>query len=150
MLALFWLPFALFAIGRLKAGPTRAPAREPRDTERALAVAEFLALVVIALFTIAHFADVVWPLLRGARLPSDVRSELRASLSTTTSGMPLTAAGYALAVAATAFYAARQLFHLWRSPRPSARAVAVASGVAGYLLGIYAVIRLASGPILPF
>ena len=121
-----------------------------RDTERALAVAEFIALIVIALFTIAHVAEVVWPLLRGARLASDVRPELRASLSATTNGMPLTAGGYALAVAATAFYAARQLFHVWRGSRRRARIVAVVGGVVGYLLGIYAVIRVASGPILPF
>jgi hypothetical protein len=80
----------------------------------------------------------------------DVRPELIALLSSTRFGVPLTAAGYVCGVGAASFVGTRLALRLLarRKSRAFSRAL-VALGVLAYLLGSYAVIRDASGVILP-
>ncbi len=147
VLLVVWLPFALFAGHELR----RALSPLPRQTDRgrALAAAERLSLLVLVLFTVVHVAHTAWPLLAGRLADADLRPELILLLSTTNHGLPVQGILYLCGVGASSFYAARQaLTALSGAPRVVTRAV-VALGVLGYALGSYAVIRCASGQILP-
>jgi hypothetical protein len=149
VLLLIWVPFALLAgheLARVLAG-ARLPAQNER--ERALAGAERLSLVVLVPFAVVHVAHTVWPLLSGSLADVDLRPELILTLSTTSHGLPMHGIVYLCGVGASSFYAVRQaLASLSGAPRTLTRTV-VALGVLGYVLGSYAVIRCASGPILP-
>jgi hypothetical protein len=146
-LLVIWLPFVVFAWRALRRGPS---ARAESEKARALAILEQVTLGLVLLFLTLHLSQVAWPLLSGALAPSDVRPELIAQLSSTQHGAPLLAAAYLCGVGAAAFLGARQALLALRDGRPRvwARAV-VALGVLAYLLGSYAVIRCASGVILP-
>ncbi len=138
-----WLPFLLLAAAELRA-PRRA-AVGLSGQQRALALMEPVALCAVLAFTLLHVAELAWPLLSGAQIAVDVRPALTARLSTTRGGLPLNA-GVALGgVGAASFYAVRQA----QKALPGAARVLVALGVLAYLLGSYAVIRVASGTILP-
>jgi hypothetical protein len=141
-----WLPFAVFAgreLGRSRPSPPTLRA------ERALARMEPLALLVVLLFALAHGIQFAWPLLTGALTGSDLRPELIATLSGTQWGVPVQAAAYLCAVGASAFYAQRQVQKTRLATRPALARSTIALGVLSYLLGSYAVIRCASGTILP-
>jgi hypothetical protein len=147
VLLVVWLPFALFAGHELR----RALSPLPRQTDRgrALAAAERLSLLVVVLFTVVHVAHTAWPLLAGSLTDADLRPELILTLSTTSHGLPVQGIVYLCGVGASSFYAVREaLAALPDAPRTLRRAV-VALGVLGYALGSYAVIRCASGEILP-
>ena len=137
------LPFAFF-VGRsfalADAGPKKA--------ERSLVVLERLTLLVTALFLLGHLAQFAYPLLNGSFRADDVRPELVAALSSTEYGLPLTAVGYALGVGAASFVATRAVLRELPETRRKARRVVVALGALAYLLGSFAVIRCATGPIL--
>ena len=120
-----------------------------RHSTRALAFAERLSLLVVVAFALVHCAKIAWPLLTGNASAADVRPGLVLSLSSTTYGLPLHAAGYVCGVAAASFYAVRQaLAACSAAPRPVARAI-MALGVLGYVLGSFAVIRCSGGRIFP-
>jgi hypothetical protein len=88
-------------------------------------------------------------LLDGSWVAADVRPELILSLSSTYRGVPLQAIAYLCAVGAGSFCAVRQALAAFpAAPRSVARAI-VGLGILGYVLGSYAVIRCATGPILP-
>jgi succinate dehydrogenase/fumarate reductase cytochrome b subunit len=148
VLLLVWLPFALFAWGEVRRGlPDRTAVS---DKARALAVLERITLALVLVFTALHVAQVVWPLLSRALTPGDVRLELVAQLSGTQHGVPFLAAGYLCGVGAAAFLGTRR--GLWALGEPGSRTLSratVALGVLAYVLGSYAVIRCASGVILP-
>jgi hypothetical protein len=149
VLLVVWLPFALLAGHELRRAPFFARLPGQDDRTRALAVAERLSLLVVVLFTLVHVAHTAWPLLAGSLADADLRPELILMLSTTSHGVPLQGIIYLCGVGASSFYAARQaLTALPGAPRAVTRAV-VALAVLGYALGSYAVIRCASGPILP-
>ena len=150
LLVAVWLPFAVFTWRKLRRGIEARTARDLPERARALAVLEPLTLWVVVLFTALHVAHFVWPLLTGAFAPSDVRPELVARLSSTQHGVPLLAASYVCGVGAAAFFGARQALRaLGASPRRAAVRALIALGVLAYLLGSYAVIRCASGTLLP-
>jgi hypothetical protein len=149
VLVVVWLPFALLAGHELRRALSFARRPAQNDRARALAVAERLSLLVVVLFTVAHVAHTAWPLLAGSLTDADLRPELILTLATTNHGLPVQGILYQCGVGAGSFYAARQaLAALPGAPRAVTRAV-VALGVLGYALGSYAVIRCASGPILP-
>jgi hypothetical protein len=144
------LPFAVFAWRWLLRG-TRTKLASG-DEARALAVLESLTLCIILLFVVLHGAQIVWPLLSGEFEPSDVRPELIAMLSSTQHGIPMLAVAYLCGVGAAAFFGARQALRALSEPAAHARSRAfalVALFVLAWLLGSYAVIRCASGVILP-
>lgn len=138
------LPFAIAAGRRL----TR-PLNGASKAERSLAVLERLALAITLVFLVAHVLQCAYPLLDGSFDPSDVRPELIASLSGTALGLPLVAVGYALGVGAACFVGTRAALSSFAQERMATQRVVVALGVLAYLLGSYAVIRCASGPIWP-
>jgi hypothetical protein len=149
VLVVVWLPFALLAGYELRRPLSFARLPAQNDRARALAFAERLSLFVVVLFTLAHVAHTAWPLLAGSLADADLRPELILTLSTTNHGLPVQGILYLCGVGAGSFYAARQaLTALSGAPRGVPRA-AVALGVLGYALGSYAVIRCASGQILP-
>ena len=150
VLLAIWLPFAVFAWRELRRGRNSRTAGIMSEKARAVALLERVTLWLVLLFTVLHLTQSVWPLLSGAQASSDVRPELVAALSSTQHGAPLLAASYLCGVGAAAFFGARQALRALGEPRPRAlsRAVVVFS-VLAYLLGSYAVIRCASGVILP-
>jgi hypothetical protein len=149
LLLLVWAPFALLAGHELRRALRGTPLPAQTDRERALAGAERLSLLVVVLFTVAHVAHLAWPLLRGELAAADLRPELLLTLSTTNHSLPVQGIVYLCGVGAGSFYAVRQaLASLSGAPRALTRAV-VALGVLSYVLGSYAVIRCASGQILP-
>jgi hypothetical protein len=150
ILLLVFGPFAVFAWAELqRARPSEGAAAESAKA-RALRVLERPTLVLVLAFTVWHVTQIAGPLLLGTFSESDVRPELCALLSSTWQGVPLLAAGYLCGVGAASFYGARQALRALPEPRPRARArTLVALGVLASLLGCYAVIRLASGVILP-
>ena len=140
-------PFAVFAwreLGRAR----RSIAASASPKARALGILERVALAVVLLFTVLHVTQLVWPLLCGTFAPGDVRPELVAALSSTAHGVPLLASAYLCAVGAAAFLGTRQALRAETGARSVTRVV-IAVGVFAYLLGSYAVIRSASGAILP-
>jgi hypothetical protein len=142
-----WLPFALFAWREFGRGrPSIQASASPKA--RALGILERVALAVVLLFTVWHVTQLVWPLLSGTFAPGDVRPELVAALSSTAHGAPLLASAYLCAVGAAAFLGTRQALRAEAGSRRVTRIV-IALGVFAYLLGSYAVIRCASGAILP-
>ncbi len=126
--------------------PNVLPARP--EQARALAVAEQLSLLGVALFAVLHVAETAWPLLSGELVASDLRPELVLLLSTTSHGVPMHAAGYLCGVGAATFYATRQALRSFGDGRATIARAIVLLGVLAYLLGSYAVIRCASGAIL--
>ena len=143
-----WLPFAVFVGRGLLNSSFRSNPSAPGQ-ERALAVIEPLALALVLLFVAVHVAGIAWPLLSGSLADQDVRPELIASVSATYRGVPLQAVVYLGAVGAASFYAVRQTLAVLPKARPRLARGVVALGVVAYLLGSYAVIRCASGAILP-
>jgi hypothetical protein len=149
VLLLLWLPLALLAALELRQGFQSAAPAFQSERARALGFAERLSWVVVVLFTLLHCAQTAWPLLAGSWIAGDVRPELTLSLSSTYRGVPLQASAYLCAVGAGSFCAVRQaMLALSAPPRALARAI-VGLGILGYALGSYAVIRCATGPILP-
>ena len=146
LLLLVWLPFLVFAGRELKRVRLAASASAE---QRALAVVEPFALLVVLAFAVLHGVQVVWPLLSGTAAPEDVRPELIASISATRAGIPVQAIATLLSVGAASFYAVRQVLKALPEAPRSVRRGLVSLGVLGYALGSYAVIRLASGAILP-
>jgi hypothetical protein len=142
-----WLPFAIFAWREFGRGRASVHA-SANPKARALGIFERIALAAVLLFTVLHVAQLVWPLLRGTFAPDDVRPELVAALSSTEHGVPLLASTYLCAVGAAAFLGTRQAVRAEPGVRAGTR-VAIALGIFAYLLGSYAVIRCASGAILP-
>lgn len=147
ILLLVWLPFLVLARYELSRLPSRS--RAAHGQARALASVEALALLVVLLFVLVHGAHFAWPLLSGRMVAEDVRPELVALLSGTWRGLPMTAIGYLSAVGAASFYAARQALSAFPGARPALVRGLLALAVLAYLLGSYAVIRDASGTILP-
>jgi hypothetical protein len=149
-LVLIWLPFAIFAGRKLRRGTWLKRAPGVSEKEHALTVLEPLSLWVVLAFVAWHVLQIAWPLLSGTFDPSDARPELVALLSSTQHGAPLLAARYVCGVGVVAFFGARQAYSALgaASPHVAVRG-AVALGVLTYLLGAYAVIRCASGVILP-
>jgi len=137
------LPFLVLAGSEL-AAPRRA-ASELTGQQRALAALEPGALCLVLAFAVLHVWQTVWPVLSGAQIAADVRPALTALLSTTRNGVPLHAILALAANGAAAFYAVRQA----QRALPAAGRVLVALGVLAYTLGSYAVIRVASGTVLP-
>ena len=151
VLLLVWLPFLIF-VGSERFLPGTVAARQParaQAQQRALDRIEPLALLIVLAFALLHTAQLAWPLLVGRLLAEDIRPELIATLSSTRSGLPLQAIAALAAVGAASFYAVRQLNRAFPDARPTAARGLVALGVASYLLGSYAVIRCASGSLLP-
>lgn len=148
-LLVVWLPFLIFAVAELT---TAQPARDPAQVsaqERALAKVEPLALLVVLAFSLWHAAEFAWPLLSGRLIENDVRPVLIATLSSTHAGLPLQAIAMLGATGAGSFYAVRQLQKAAPGASVGVARALVALGVLGYLLGSYAVIRCASGALLP-
>ena len=154
LLILVGAPFALWAAHELRNPPFVSPSQggARKQSERALALAERGALVLVLSFMLVHCAQIVWPLFDGSALAVDVRPNLVSLLSSTSHGVPLEAALYVSGVGAGAFYATRQALAVLAHSAPTSRSlsrVLVALGVLGYVLGSYAVIRCAGGEILP-
>jgi hypothetical protein len=149
LLTLVCLPLTVFAWRALRSQALASDAFTLSEKARALAILERVSLLGVLLFSLVHVAHVAWPLLSGAQAPSDVRLELIAALSSTRHGVPLVAVGYVFGVGASAFFGARQLRWANTGRGRAWTRVSVALGVFAYLLGSYAVIRCASGPILP-
>jgi hypothetical protein len=148
VLLVIWLPFLVFAWRELRHRSSTIEVPDAGERARALGILERAALVVVLLFSALHGAQIVWPLLRGTFAPDDVRPELIAALSSTEHGAPLLAISYVCGVGAAAFFATRRTLRARPGARSFAR-VAVALGIFAYLLGSYAVIRCASGVMLP-
>jgi hypothetical protein len=132
-------------VARLKPAPTDARAR-------ALRLAEQGALGVLIVFSLGHGFRYAWQLLNGELLASDLRPSLVAALSSTTHGVPLVGAGYLCAVGAASFIAARFARHELSERAPEsamARRAPVALGLCLCALGVYSVLRFATGSILP-
>lgn len=127
--------------------PATSVATARPEQARALAVAEQLSLLVVALFALLHVAEMAWPLLSGELAASDLRPELVLLLSTTSHGVPLHAVGYLCGVGAAAFCATRQALRSVGGGRGTIARAIVLLGVITYLLGSYAVIRCAGGAI---
>ncbi|MEO6599238.1 MAG: hypothetical protein ABIQ16_05150 [Polyangiaceae bacterium] len=145
-----WLPFLIFSgfeLARPREGVGPRPAAPPE--QRALEKVEPLALVVVVAFALLHTVQLAWPLLVGRLLAGDVRPKIVELLSSTRSGVPLQAIAALSAVGAASFYALRQLQRALPDARPVAARGMVALAVLSYLLGSYAVIRSASGSLLP-
>jgi hypothetical protein len=134
LLLVIGLPFAVFAWRRLWRGIETRSAHVS-EKARALAVLEYCTLCVVLAFLALHGSQIVWPLLSGAFDRNDVRPELIALLSSTTHG-------------------ARQTLRAEGAARVHTPTVARGRVIAGlfvvvWALGSYAVIRCASGVILP-
>jgi hypothetical protein len=143
-----WLPTLVFA-----AREFFEPLRIESSIEvtppglRAVRRIEPAALSILLVFGSLHAAQLAWPVLNGRLLPSDVRPELIAILSSTRSGVPLQAIALLATVAAASFYAVRQLQKAFPDARSGSARGLVALGIISYLLGSYAVIRCASGSL---
>ena len=146
-LCLVWLPFAGFALRRSWSS-TRSSSSALGASARALAVIEPLALALTLSFAVVHGALVAWPLLSGTVASADVRPELVAALSSTTHGVPVQAILYLCGVGVASFCASRQALQLSESMASSRTRAATALGIFACLLGVYAVIRCASGGLL--
>jgi len=147
-----FLPFCAFA-ARAVAGTT-ARTNRPRNDHatpelRAHFVLERIGFAVLLPFACWHVFKYALPILDGTFEHNDVRVELIASLSGTTFGLPLVAAAHALGVGAASFCATREALRAVIPQRTAVRRALVALGVLSYLLGSYAVIRDASGPLFP-
>jgi hypothetical protein len=143
-----WLPFVAFA-GRELSRPLPRASLSGVAEERALAVVEPLALVLVVMFAFLHGAQFAWPLLTGNLTEGDLRPELIATLSGTQRGVPVQAIAYLCGVGASSFYALRQAKKTALAARPALARGLLALCLLSYLLGSYAVIRCASGAILP-
>ena len=148
LLLVVWLPFLACAPLELRSSLASARSTQ-RGNARALAVVEPLALAVVVLFAVVHGVAQAFPLLAGTRVAGDLRPELVATLSGTERGVPVQAALHLAAVGAASFYAVRQTMKVWPAASPGFARAVVAGGVVAYLLGSYAVIRCASGALLP-
>ena len=150
-LCIVWLPFAGFAGFALRRSwfSARTSPSALGASASALAVIEPLALALTLSFAVVHGALVAWPLLSGAVASVDVRPELVAALSSTTHGVPMQAILYLCGVGAASFCASRQTLQSLHSKAKSRTRAATALGICAYLLGVYAVIRCASGSLLP-
>jgi hypothetical protein len=148
LLLLLWLPFTVFGVRRL-AGCFKRGWLPAAGQERALAVLEPLALAIVLSFGTVHGALMAFPLLSGALAETELRAELVAGLSSTWRGLPVQGVVYLCAVGAAAFCAARLILAAGSTTRPGLGRAVVALAVLGYLLGSYAVIRCASGSLLP-
>jgi hypothetical protein len=148
-----WLPFLIFACTELVATSrmgTPEPAQDQAQVQqKALEKVEPVALLVVLAFTLLHAAQLVWPLLCGRLLAEDARPELIAIISSTRSGLPLQGIAALCAVGAASFYALRQVQKVFPDARPALARSLIALGVTSYLFGSYAVIRCASGSLLP-
>jgi hypothetical protein len=146
---LFWLPFTLVALSQLARSFEQRGSSVLQGQERALSALDPLALAIVVLFGSVHGTLMTWPLLSGSLDAADLRAELVADLSGTWHGVPLEAIVYLCAVGAAAFYAARLTLALLRVKRPTLSRGVLGLAVLGYVLGSYAVIRCASGSLLP-
>jgi len=146
---LFWLPFTVVAVQRLRRALSRGSRKEAEGQERALLTVEPLALGVVLVFGSVHGALMAWPLVSGTLDEADLRAELVASLSTTWHGLPIAGVVYLCAVGAAAFCAARLTLSHLSAVRPALSRVVVSLAVFACLLGCYAVIRCGSGSLLP-
>jgi hypothetical protein len=149
-LIVVWPPFLVFAWRRLRCGLLAPNSEVATEQARSLWILEQVTLAVVLAFTVLHVSQTAWPLLNEALAPDDVRPELIAKLSGTTWGVPMLAIAYLFGVGSAAFFGTRQVLRT----RPAARTRAlgratVALGIVAYLCGSYAVIRCASGVILP-
>jgi len=144
-----WLPFLVFAGVELATPREAVPLQATRARQRALERLEPAALLVVVAFSLLHLTELAWPLLVGRLLPVDVRPELVELLSSTRSGVPVQAIAALSGVGAASFCAVRQLQKALPDARPALARVWVAAGVISYLFGSYAVIRCASGSLLP-
>jgi len=149
LLLLFWLPFTVFGVRQLKRFLARGSLNEVVGQERALSVIEPFALAIVLLFGSVHGVLMAGPLLSGALDGADLRAELVADLSSTWFGLPLSSSVYVCAVGAAAFCVARVTLRLLPAGRKMLSRLVVAVAVLCYLLGSYAVIRSASGSLLP-
>jgi len=149
LFSLFWLPFTVFGVNRLKNSLSLGRAHAPEGSERALRAVEPLALAVILVFGSVHGALMAWPLLSGALDAVDLKAQLVADLSSTWQGLPLHGLAYLCAVGAAAFFAARLALARVSPARPGLSRAIVGLSVLACLLGSYAVIRNGSGSLLP-
>jgi hypothetical protein len=143
---LLWVPFLIVSLPELYHVRKRVLPDAAR--ERTLAIVEPVAIAATVLFALVHAGQYALPLLTGAALPEDVRPELVAALSGTWLGFPLEALSYLLALGCASFCAVRQAARALPA-RPEVSRILVLLGVLGYVLGCYAVVRVASGTLWP-
>lgn len=152
-LLVLWLPFLFFAGAELMSlGRPDEPGAvrdEVSPQQRALEKVEPFALLIVLAFALLHGTQLAWPLLSGRMLPEDLRPELIAILSSTQNGLPWQAIAALASVGAASFYAVRQLQRALPLAGPTLARSLVLFGVSNYLLGAYAVIRCATGSLLP-
>lgn len=147
LLLAVWLPFLVIAVPELGRSVTKRELPEAAQ-ERALAVVEPIALLATLLFAAVHGLAWGLPLLVGTRSPEDVRPELLAALSSTVHGVPAQALAYSFAVGSASFCALRQAGRALPGASAAQQRLLVIGFVLVYLLGSYAVIRVASGSLL--
>jgi len=146
---LLWLPFTVLGLRQTRLWTSRGRLSALQGQARALAVVEPVALALVLLFGAVHGTLMAWPLVSGALDGADLRAELVADLSSTWRGVPVQGFVYLGAVGAAAFCAARLTLALLPTQRPGLSRVVVGLAALAYLLGSYAVIRCASGSVLP-
>jgi succinate dehydrogenase/fumarate reductase cytochrome b subunit len=150
-IVLLWLPLAVHAgYGILLLG--RGQTLEPTPPTRVIRVVTRSAAWLTLTFIAWHFVTLRLSVALGYVAQDAVFDVLCASLSSTIAGgIPLTALGYALGLAATIFHAVRGLgrvAHAWTPLRPHARAVDISLrvlGVAAFLWGLNSVVVFATG-----
>lgn len=148
-LVVVWLPLALHVLLGVAVWLRRRKQPETTPTRTALVALHRLTGVVLVPFLIDHFVRFRLPVLRGERFASDSVQVLAAELSRTHGGIPWLAAATLFGTASAAFHLGYGLTRMVeRSPRlagTAARHVAVALGVSLALLGVFTVVRLATG-----
>lgn len=149
LLLLFWLPFTVVGLQRLRRAWSRGRPQAAQPRERALLAVEPVALTFVLLFGSVHGALMAWPLVTGALDAADLRAELVANLSSTWRGLPIAGIVYLCAVGAGAFCAARLALSRLAVGRADLSRAIVGLTVLACLLGCYAVIRCGSGSLLP-
>jgi hypothetical protein len=151
-----WLPFFVYAVRGAARGFGSARSGGQSEKERALALAERTSLFAVLGFVIFHIFEFPLRLYAGHIVRSDILPDLVAALSGTTRGVPLVAIAYLVAVGASAFYASRSLALVARRLKTDAQRrkallrAAVGFGLFIYFAGAYAVIRFATGRVLPW
>ncbi len=150
-IALLWLPLlwhAAYGVVLLVRGQTF----EPEAPSRAMRVLTRGATWLTLAFIVWHFVTLRLRVALGHLAQDAVFDTLCASLSSTIAwGIPLTALGYVLGLAATIFHTTRGLERLARASKPlhaHSRAVTVSLrvlGVAAFLWGLNSLVIFATG-----
>ena len=148
-LLLIWLPFAFHALFGVVVWLRRRKQAERTPSRKALLALHRLTGLVLLPFLIDHFVRFRLPILRGERFPSDSVQVLTAELSRADGGVPWLAAATVLGTASAAFHLGYGLCRVVeRSPQlagPLGRRMALGIGLALGLVGVFAVVKLATG-----